>query len=105
MSNLSTNLPPVPPVGSPPYQGSDAADDEIDLRELFTVLWRGKLLIVGVTLLFAIGAVVYALSLTNVYRSEALLAPAGESGGASKLGGALWTGRHGRYCPTRWRRC
>ena len=87
MSNLSTNLPPVPPVGSPPYHGIDAADDEIDLRELFTVLWRGKLLIVGVTLLFAIGAVVYALSLTNVYRSEALLAPAGESGGASKLGG------------------
>ena len=87
MSNLSTNLPPVPPVGSEPYHGSDAADDEIDLRELFTVLWRGKLLIVGVTLLFAIGAVVYALSLTNVYRSEALLAPAGESGGASKLGG------------------
>ncbi len=98
MSNLSTNLPPVPPavppavphVGSPPYHGVDAADDEIDLRELFTVLWRGKLLIVGVTLLFAIGAVVYALSLPNVYRSEALLAPASEAGGgglASKLGG------------------
>ena len=95
MSNLSTNLPPVPPavppavppVESPPYHGSDAADDEIDLRELFTVLWRGKLLIVGVTLLFAIGAVVYALSLTNVYRSEALLAPASQDGGASKLGG------------------
>jgi len=95
MSNLSTNLPPVPPavppavphVGSPPYHGSDAADDEIDLRELFTVLWRGKLLIVGVTLLFAIGAVAYALSLTNVYRSEALLAPASQDGGASKLGG------------------
>ena len=94
MSNLSTNLPPVPPavphVGSPPYHGSDVADDEIDLRELFTVLWRGKLLIVGVTLLFAIGAVVYALSLPNVYRSEALLAPASEAGGgglASKLGG------------------
>ena len=71
MSNLSTNLPPVPPevphVGSQPYHGIDAADDEIDLRELFTVLWRGKLLIVGVTLLFAIGAVVYALSLPNVY--------------------------------------
>jgi uncharacterized protein involved in exopolysaccharide biosynthesis len=94
MSNLSTNLPPVPPavppVVSQPYHGIDAADDEIDLRELFTVLWRGKLLIVGVTLLFAIGAVVVALSLPNVYRSEALLAPASEAGGgglASKLGG------------------
>ena len=94
MSDLSTNLPPVPPavppVVSQPYHGIDAADDEIDLRELFTVLWRGKLLIVGVTLLFAIGAVVVALSLPNVYRSEALLAPASEAGGgglASKLGG------------------
>ena len=92
MSDLSTNLPPVlppvPPVGSQPYHGIDAADDEIDLRELFTVLWRGKLLIVGVTLLFAIGAVVYALSLPNIYRSEALLAPATEAGGGgSALGG------------------
>ena len=92
MSNLSTNLPPVPPavppVVSQPYHGIDAADDEIDLRELFTVLWRGKLLIVGVTLLFAIGAVVYALSLPNIYRSEALLAPATEAGGGgSALGG------------------
>ena len=48
-------------------------DDEIDLRELFNVLWNGKKLIILVTTVFAVGSVVYALSLTNYYKSESLL--------------------------------
>jgi uncharacterized protein involved in exopolysaccharide biosynthesis len=67
-------------------------DDEIDLRELFSVLWAGKKLIAAVTSLFAIVAVIYALSLANEYKSYAVVAPA-ESGGsalgnmAGQLGG------------------
>jgi hypothetical protein len=53
-------------------------DDEIDLRELFGVLWRGKVQIVLVTALLAVLSISYALNLPNVYRSEALLAPAQE---------------------------
>lgn len=66
-------------------------EDEIDLRELFAVIWAGKGLIVGVTSVFAVLAVVYALMQPNIYRSEALLAPvqAGDSASslASKFGG------------------
>jgi uncharacterized protein involved in exopolysaccharide biosynthesis len=67
------------------------ADDEIDLRELFAVLWRGKWVIILTTFLAAVIAVVVALSLPNIYRSEALVAPVNaENGGlgglASKYG-------------------
>jgi len=67
-------------------------DDEIDLAELWRAIWAGKWIIIAVTTLFAIASVVYALSLPNTYKSEALLAPAeAQSGGlggmASQLGG------------------
>ena len=62
-------------------------DDEIDLRELFSVIWQGKWLIVAITTVFAIGAVIFAIKQPNIYKSEALLAPASEeqSGGLSAL--------------------
>ena len=47
-------------------------DDEIDLRELFNVLWTAKKLIIPITAIFAIGSVVYSLSLNNHYKSESL---------------------------------
>ena len=50
-------------------------DDEIDLRELFSVLWQGKISIVIGGLLGAILSVGYALSLPNIYTSEAVIAP------------------------------
>ena len=56
-------------------------DDEIDLKELFMVLWSGKLLISAVTGLAAVISVVVALSLPNIYTASALLAPAESSGG------------------------
>lgn len=62
-------------------------DDEIDLRELFSVLWNGKKLIIGITAIFALVSVFYALSIPNQYRATALVAPAEGSGGG--LSGAL----------------
>ncbi|EIV1706763.1 Wzz/FepE/Etk N-terminal domain-containing protein [Vibrio parahaemolyticus] len=67
--------------------------DEIDLRELFKVLWKGKWIIIVTTFVFAIGSVLYAISLPNIYKADALLAPAESSNGgglssmASQLGG------------------
>ena len=49
------------------------SDDEIDLKELFQVLWEGKKLIISITAIVTIIAVVYALMLTNYYRSESLM--------------------------------
>lgn len=64
------------------------ADDEIDLRELFAAIWQGKWIIAAVTSLFTVAAVVYALSLPNIYKSEALLAPVSEDAGL-KIPGQL----------------
>jgi LPS O-antigen subunit length determinant protein (WzzB/FepE family) len=62
-------------------------DDEIDLRELFSVLWAGKKVIVAITSLFAVAAVVYALSIANEYKASIVIAPAQQEGGG--LSGAL----------------
>ena len=56
-------------------------DDEIDLRELFMVLWSGKWLITVITGIAAVAAVLIALRLPNMYAANALLAPAEQSGG------------------------
>lgn len=78
------NYLPYPPQSQP-------TGDEIDLRELFKALWKGKWIIVATTFVFAVGAVLYALSLPNVYKADALLAPAENSGGGglSKMAGQL----------------
>ncbi|EGR1141531.1 Wzz/FepE/Etk N-terminal domain-containing protein [Vibrio parahaemolyticus] len=78
----SPNYLPYPP---------QSTDDEIDLRELFKALWKGKWLIIATTFVFAIGSVLYALSLPNIYKADALLAPAESSsgGGLSKMAGQL----------------
>lgn len=75
-----------------PY--SRLPEDEIDLVELFQVLWRGKKIIIATTFLFAIAAVIYSLMLPNMYRPEALIVPTGadEAGGlkgmlSGQLGG------------------
>ena len=62
-------------------------DDEIDLRDVFRVLWAGKWVIGGFTLVVTIIAVVVVLMLPNIYRAEALLAPQNQAaaGGLSAL--------------------
>jgi LPS O-antigen subunit length determinant protein (WzzB/FepE family) len=64
-------------------------DDEIDLRELFQVLWRGKWLIGLIVSSGAIVSIVFSLMLTNVYQAEAVLAPqqSDGSGGLAGLAG------------------
>lgn len=78
------NYLPYPPN---PHHG----DDEIDLRELFKALWKGKWIIIATTFAFAVGSVLYAFSLPNIYKADALLAPAESSngGGLSKMAGQL----------------
>jgi len=48
-------------------------EPQIDIEEFLGVLWSGKKLIIMTTLLFAIASVIYALSLQNIYKSEAIL--------------------------------
>ena len=77
MSNLTPN--------NDQFLQNPYPDDEIDLKELFMVLWGGKWLISAVTGLAAAISVVVALSLPNIYTASALLAPA-ESGGGGLSG-------------------
>ena len=77
MSNLTPN--------NDPFLQNPYPDDEIDLKELFMVLWGGKWLISAVTGLAAAISVAVALSLPNIYTASALLAPA-ESGGGGLSG-------------------
>jgi len=67
---------------------SQLADDEIDLRELFKALWQGKWIIIVTTFIFSVAAVLYALSLPNIYKSEVTLAPVSEDAGL-KIPGQL----------------
>ena len=48
-------------------------DDEIDLKELFIALWKGKLTIIACAVVCAVIAVVYALNAKQVWTTEALI--------------------------------
>ncbi len=78
------NYQPYPPQ-------SQHKDDEIDLRDFFKALWKGKWVIIATTFIFAICSVIYTLSLPNIYKADALLAPTESSngGGLSKMAGQL----------------
>lgn len=65
----------------------DNHGDELNLKELFEVLWRGKGLIASTTIFFSIIAVFYSLSLPNIYQSSALLTPTENSGMSQSLQG------------------
>ena len=68
-------------------QENTTINDEIDLKELFSVLWKAKILIIVITSFFALSTVLYALSLKNFYKSEAILSVAGESNALGSLSG------------------
>jgi uncharacterized protein involved in exopolysaccharide biosynthesis len=70
--------------------------DDLSLREVWNVIWRGRWLVVATTVVLASVSVAYALLATEWYRSEVLLAPAnaqstpaiaGELGGLAALAG------------------
>ena len=60
-------------------------DDEIDLRELFNVLWINKLFLATWTGLVFLISIIYSLTLTNIYTAETTLAPSASSDMSSNL--------------------
>ena len=60
----------------PDYPQSSFQNDEIDLKELFIALWKGKITIILCTLVFATGAVCYAVTAQEWWSSKAkIMAP------------------------------
>ncbi len=68
MSSLA-KTPPVQPPQYPHY--AYPANDEIDLKELFSALWQGKWLIIVTTLLFSVAAIGYALTAQEWWSAKA----------------------------------
>lgn len=68
-------------------------ENELSLREIVNVIWLGKYKLLIILVISSILSVAFALSQPDIYKSEALLAPAeGEQGGglaslAGQLGG------------------
>lgn len=63
-------------------------DDAVDLKEMFQILLKKKILISLITLFFAIVSVFAAISMSDVYKSSSLLAPTSEDESlSSSLGG------------------
>ena len=66
---------------------SNSLDNEIDLAELFSIIWNKKLFISIFTSIAALISVLYALYLPNIYTSSSLLAPTTEDNSlSSQLG-------------------
>lgn len=63
---------------------SSIDDDEIDFIELFRVIWQGKWYVIFVTTTISILAIIYSLSLPNIYHSKALLSPVSNQSGLNQ---------------------
>ncbi len=61
-------------------------DDEINLQDIFYVLFKEKWIIVSITTFLSVVGVIYSLLLPNIYESKALLVPVNAS---SSITGAL----------------
>ena len=71
----------------PNDQLNNIYDDEIDLSELFHVLWDKIFYIGAITSIFSLISIVYALMLPNIYQSKATLMAVEQSSGMSGMVG------------------
>lgn len=58
-----------------------SAEEEIQLKELFLIVWRGKWWVIGITILFAISSIAIALSIPNKYKASAIVTSSANQGG------------------------
>lgn len=62
-------------------------ENEIDILELVSIIWKRKFLIAGLVLIVSIATVVYVIAQDNIYESVAVLKPVEQSSSTSSLGG------------------
>ena len=61
-------------------------NDEIDIKTLIKIIIDGRNIIFSLTGIFSIIAVIYSLSLSNIYQSTALLSPVGDQNSSQAVG-------------------
>ena len=71
----------------PNDQLNNIYDDEIDLSELFHVLWDKIFYIGAISSIFSLISIIYALMLPNIYQSKATLMAVEQSSGMSGMVG------------------
>ena len=71
----------------PNDQLNNIYDDEIDLSELFHLLWDKIFYIGAITSIFSLISIIYALMLPNIYQSKATLMAVEQSSGMSGMVG------------------
>lgn len=66
-------------------------EDDIDFILLFDALWKGRVLVILFSFIFATMSVFYAINLPNIYRANAIIMPAEteQGGGFGALAGQL----------------
>jgi len=81
------------------YSRHSDAFDEIDLKDLWDIIWKRKILISAITSIFAVSSLLISLNIPNEYKSTAILIPsanssssqlsnlAGQFGGLASLAG------------------
>lgn len=52
---------------------SSSIEDELDIVEIISEIWKKKILVITVTLFFAVSSIYYSLTLSDVYKSSTLL--------------------------------
>ncbi|MCF6217048.1 MAG: Wzz/FepE/Etk N-terminal domain-containing protein [Emcibacter sp.] len=74
LSQIEKKIEAISPINNF-YEGSKKfnAVDEFDLKELFRIIWAGKIQIILITAVFAILSVSYALIQPNMYRATVIL--------------------------------
>ncbi|OAN13824.1 hypothetical protein A3K86_13130 [Photobacterium jeanii] len=63
------------PPSAPQFSGFHRQDDEIDLFELFNVLWVNKVKIIAISIVFSLCAIVYSLTAQQWWTSKAIVIP------------------------------
>lgn len=65
--------------------------EDIDILKVFSTLWSGKWFIIAITVMAAVASLAISLSMPNIYRAQALLAPVDDSvsGGLMAIAGQL----------------
>ena len=62
-------------------------DDDIDLSEVFNVLWDNRFSVGAITSIFSLISIIVALMLPNIYQSKATLMAVEQSSGMSGMVG------------------
>ena len=60
------------------------SNDEIDVKYLFKIIFDERRIIFALTAIFSVIAVIYSLSLSNIYKSSALLSPVADNSGTNQ---------------------